>query len=340
MPDHICENCERVFKQKGHLATHQKRKNPCKKNDTIEKIVERKVNEALKEIGVLDTDESNDVMKPVIKWVGGKTQILDKVLAKFPRNIQNYHEPFTGGGSVLLGLLSSIQAGVISVSGNIYASDLNENLIGLYKNIQTNPVELIEQLKKLSINTEEYYYSIRSSFNQQTDRMSIETSAMFIYLNKTCFRGIYREGPNGFNVPFGHYKNPKIVDEEHILAVSDLIKPVVFTHGSFDQTLEKVESGDFVYLDPPYAPETNTSFVSYNSGGFGLETHQELFRLCNTLNDNGVSFLMSNADVSLVKNVFPSPTYITDIISCRRAINSKNPESRTNEVLISTHLAS
>ncbi len=289
--------------------------------------------------------------KPFLKWVGGKTQILDEVLDLFPTTIQNYHEPFLGGGSVLLGMLSRN----IKVTGTIYASDLNSNLIGLYKNIQLCPDTLISEVKKLQTvfesitgvevnrkpttieeartSKESYYYWIRTRFNSFTkeDRTKPEGSAMMLFLNKTCFRGVYREGPHGFNVPYGNYKNPTILEEDHIRQVSDLIKDVVFTCCSFTDSLKKVKKGDFVYLDPPYAPETKTSFVSYTSDGFGLEQHNQLF---NTIKELDTKFLMSNADVTLVKEAFPSPDYKTKSIVCRRAIHSKNPESKTLEVLI------
>jgi DNA adenine methylase len=293
-------------------------------------------------------------MKPFLKWVGGKTQIIHDVMELFPKKMHNYHEPFLGGGSVLLALLSS----EIRVSGTIYASDLNLNLIGLYQNIQSNPEEFIREIKKIiaeyeqcsgsevnrkpanreeATSQESYYYWIRTQFNAFSieERTSVIASAMLLFMNKTCFRGIYREGPNGFNVPFGNYKNPSILDEAHIRQVSTLIRNVVFIHCSYVDALSRLTRNDFVYLDPPYAPENETSFVSYTSHGFGLDDHTRLFKECREMKEKKVKMLMSNADVQLVKDAFPS--FRTRTISCRRAIHSKKPETRTNEVLITNY---
>ena len=293
-----------------------------------------------------------------MKWVGGKTQIINDVITLFPQKMNNYHEPFLGGGSVLLALLTYRANGDIKIHGTIYASDLNSNIIGLYKNIQSNHESLIKEVNKISVefskcngtivnrkattikeamtSPESYYFWIRQKFNALSteERTSVSASAMLLFMNKTCFRGIYREGPNGFNVPFGNYKKPSILDEDHIRRVSELIKDVVFTSCSFSDALTKIEKDDFVYLDPPYAPENDTSFVSYTADGFGIENHKSLFKECNDMKAKNVNMLMSNADVALVKDAFPSPKYKTKIISCRRAINSKNPDARTNEVLI------
>jgi DNA adenine methylase len=316
MVSYVCERCERVFQQKSHFEAHQKRKTQCKKDTQIEKL------EAITGI------KTSPNVKPFLKWVGGKTQIIDDVISLFPREMNNYHEPFLGGGSVLLALLTQSKNGIIRLNGNIYASDLNENLISLYKHIQASPDEFIAEMKLLTEQpmTEEYYYTIRSRFNE-TPKSTLPASAMFLYLNKTCFRGLYREGPRGFNVPYGHYKNCSILDEGHIKVVSELIKDVVFTHRSFTQSLSDIQNTDFIYLDPPYAPVNVTSFVGYNADGFGK--HEELFELCKNTN---AKFLMSNADVPLVRETFKD--YEIKTISCRRSINSKNPESRANEVLI------
>ena len=302
------------------------------------------------------------IPKPILKWVGGKTQIIDKLIVDFPIEINNYREAFLGGGSVLLAFLSYVKSGIIKINGNIYAYDLNEPLIYIYKNIQTQHNKLYDILKNIitdfkecgngeinrtpenieeaKIAKENYYYWIRSEYNKLSiiDKKSILGSSMLIFLNKTCFRGIFRVGPNGFNVPYGHYSNPEIINKEHLDDIHNLIQNVIFECCDFDTslTLSNIVQGDFTYLDPPYAPETNTSFVGYTEKGFDIENHKKLFNLIHNLTDAKHKIMLSNADVSLVRENFKEK-YSTSTILCKRSINSKNPESKAKEVIIKNY---
>jgi len=303
------------------------------------------------------------MVKPIIKWVGGKTQILDKVLSRFPNEINNYHEIFLGGGSVLFGLLEHKKNNKIKIQGNIHAYDINETIINMYKNIQSCHNEVYEVISKMikeydnitelngnrtpnnyeqAISSKEsYYYWIRSYYNKltQDQKNTPAGSAIIIFLNKTGFRGLYRVSSNGYNVPFGNYKNPEILNYEHLKEVSDLIQDVNFICCDFNQSIltennVNLKENDFVYLDPPYAPESDTSFVGYTKDGFTLEQHIKLFSICNSLKDKNIKFVLSNANVKLVTDNF-SNEFNIETISCKRSINSKNPESKTLEVLIS-----
>lgn len=302
-----------------------------------------------------------NIPKPILKWVGGKTQILDKLIDEFPININNYHEIFLGGGSVLLALLSYVKNNIIKINGRIYAYDLNEPLIYMYKNIQSYHNELYSQIQKLieefnscgngNINREpknltgameakeNYYYWTRSQYNKLSadEKKSILGSAMFIFLNKNCFRGVFRVGPKGFNVPYGHYNNPEIVNKQHIQEIHDLIQNVDFICCDFMTSLSKIEQNDYVYLDPPYAPETATSFVAYTENGFNMHNHIKLFNLIHELTENNIRIMLSNADVSLVRDNFTDDKYNITSILCKRAINSKNPDAKAKEVLIKNY---
>ncbi len=293
-------------------------------------------------------------IKPIIKWVGGKTQIIDKIMEKFPTEINNYHELFLGGGSVLIALL--LQSNKIKINGTINAYDINKTLIYMYINIRDRPLELYSYIKKLKYHfnkfmidnggtrkpkhineitsKESFYYWSRYKFNKLRDKTSIKGSALFIFLNKTCFRGLCREGPNGFNVPFGNNKNPEIINKQHLIKLSELIKNVNFYHMDFEESFTKIVTNDFIYLDPPYAPINSSSFVNYTSDGFDLDKHKKLFELTKNIVKNNVKFLMSNADTEFIKSEFNNYKIIT--ILCKRNINSKNPESKVNEVLITS----
>jgi len=294
------------------------------------------------------------LQKPFLKWVGGKTQIMKNVIDKIPKEMNNYHEPFLGGGSVLLAVLSLQKQNEIAISGRICAYDINGSLINVYKNVQSNKDELfsyiskyieeydsivnikgdnkVSTIEKAKTSKESYYYWVRSKFNS-IDNNTVECSAIFMFLNKTCFRGMYREGPNGFNIPFGHYKKtPTIVTREELDSVSDLIQNVEFIQSDFNNSINNAETGDYVYLDPPYAPENDKSFVGYTKDGFGLEAHKSLFNAITILDQKNIRFAMSNANVKLVMDHFKD--YKHEDIVARRAINSKNPGSTAKEVII------
>ena len=296
--------------------------------------------------------DKKHIQKPFIKWVGGKTQILDNIMNKIPLEIQNYHEVFLGGGSILLALLSLQKENKIIIKNKVYAYDINIALIYVYKNIQSNKERLYEFIqsyvkeydeiqgtiinrKPINIceaktSKESYYYWLRNQYNNM-DKTSIECSSLFMFINKNCFRGMYREGPNGFNVPYGHYKKTSnIISKSDLDNISELIKDVEFIHSDFSNSMKNIKDGDFAYFDPPYAPENDKSFVNYVSDGFNIEMHNKLFYQIKNMEN--VKFVLSNAKVSLVLNEFDG--YNIEDIVARRAINSKNPESVTTEVII------
>lgn len=304
------------------------------------------------------SEQEKKYIKPLIKWVGGKTQMIDTLYNYFPKSVHNFHDVFLGGGSVLLMVLQEIQDHNIEIQGQVYAYDYNETLIHMFKNVQKNPEKLYNEiitlkniydscdgdiinrkpnnLKEAKESKENYYYWIRSKYNvmKQTEKNTIIGSATFIFLNKTCFRGLYREGPNGFNVPFGHYKNPSIIDKQHLMQVHNLIQHVEFKCCDFEETFKQIESNDFAYLDPPYAPLDSTTFVKYVKSGFTKEKHETLFKLCNLMNDSDKKYLLNNHNVELVRKNFVTPSLKKVIIESKRRVNSKNPESVINELMI------
>jgi DNA adenine methylase len=367
MVKYSCERCGKGFSLKSHYDSHNRRKTPCENNaDKIKALVDKAVEEKLKglnnKILIVENEEVNvntnikmnehKLQKPFLKWVGGKTQIINDIISKIPKQMNNYHELFLGGGSVLLAVLSLQKQNKILIKNKIYAYDINSVLINVYKNIQSNKEELYKifnlyikeydsikgsiinrkptSIEEAKTSKESYYYWIRNKYNNM-DKNTIECSALFMFINKTCFRGMYREGPNGYNVPYGHYKKtPTIISETYLNYISDLIKNVEFKHSSFTDSIKNVKEGDFVYLDPPYAPENSKSFVGYVADGFNLETHKLLFDEIKKLEN--IKFVMSNAKVDLVSDNFKE--YNCHEIIARRAINSKKPGSTTSEVII------
>jgi len=306
---------------------------------------------------------------PFIKWVGGKSQIMESVFNEFPKIMLNYYEPFIGGGSVLFNLLNKLEKTEILVN-NIYISDINKDLIDLYLSVKNNYKQLIKYLQKFKNNYEKanvinkekvtrkkivikktlkanikegrehVYYFYRSIFNKLKMNKSnkiVKKSALFIFLNKTCFRGVYRENTSGiFNVPYGNNINVSMFDENNLKRISELLNKydVQFSVQNFYDLKETIKytNNTFVYLDPPYYPENETSFTSYTSNDFGKEQHDKLIEFCKYIDYKKSKFLLSNSNTSYIKDNLKK--YKINIVDCKRQINSKNPGATTKEVLI------
>lgn len=266
-------------------------------------------------------------LKPFIKWAGGKRQILDQIVPHFPTEFDHYFEPFLGGGAVLLHL----QPAKASVS------DVNAEIINAFQMIKDKPQALIKKIKSMK-NNETNFYKIRKQ--KPSKLSSLARAARFIYLNKTCFNGLYRENSKGeFNVPFGHMKNATILDPVNALALSKYLNQndIKFTCADYRQILLQAKAGDFVYFDSPYYPLTKTSFTKYFKTDFSQKDHQDLAEVFKTLTDRGVKVLMSNSNTKFIKNLYKGFTIIE--VEARRSINSqgKGRKKAKIEVLIKNY---
>lgn len=263
---------------------------------------------------------SNKV-KPFIKWAGGKRRIVDTLLANVPKDFNVYYEHFVGGGALFFALNPT--AAVLS--------DINSDLITTYKVIQKNPHLLIDKLKEHgNKHSEDYYYATRK--NQIADD-DIELAARFIYLNKTCYNGLYRVNNKGeFNVPFGKYKNPSIINEDIILSCSNNLQNVELFNSNFASLNQQPSQNDFVYLDPPYHPIKDNSFTKYAKDDFKKEDQLTLFNYCKELDSKGVKFMASNSDTSFINDLYKGFD-IQKIIVTHMMNRSKN----IGEVLIKNY---
>lgn len=267
--------------------------------------------------------------KPFLKWVGGKRQLLVEIKNNMPAKFNNYFEPFVGGGALFFDL--ELESAIIN--------DYNYELINTYLNVKENPSDLILSLRKHR-NESEYYYQIRDlDKNNNIDNISsLERASRFIYLNKTCFNGLYRVNKKGeFNAAFGKCKNPNICDEETILAASATLKKTKILCGDFQNIKTLIKKEDFVYLDPPYEPISNTSnFVSYTESGFDFEMQIKVKELCDYIHSIGAYFLVSNSDSNNIRELFKS--YTIETVQATRSINSDSTNRGfVNELLIKNY---
>jgi len=272
--------------------------------------------------------------KPFIKWVGGKRGLLPQLIKKFPQEFNNYHEPFLGGGAVFFELYS---LGKLE-NKNIFLSDINAELINTYNVVKKSPLDLIVKLEEyVAKHSHEFYYDIRGLDREKSfkELSEIERATRFIYLNKTCFNGLYRVNKKGyFNTPIGSYKNPNIADKETILHASKALENVTIYHQPFQAILENVNENDFVYFDPPYYPLTSSAnFTSYDANSFLEEEQFALYSLFEKLDDKKVKVAHSNSDTEFINNLYKH--YDINTVSANRFINSKSSgRGKINEVLI------
>ena len=293
-------------------------------------------------------------VRPFVKWAGGKSKLIPQMEQYYPKELKEnkidvYVEPFVGGGAILIDILKKYNI------KKAYAFDINENLINCYNIIKDKVDSLVLNLKKLEKeylklddeNRKEYYYDIRKKYNSiniENEKEAIEKTTYFIFLNKTCFNGLYRENRRGqFNVPIGKYKNPTICDEENLIELSKLIKNVIFIRGDYRESYKYIVENTFIYFDPPYRPINKTSsFTSYSKEDFNDENQKELGEYFRKINDNNsnVKLMLSNSNP---KNNNEEDDFFEQIykgfkiyeIKANRMINSnKEKRGKISELLI------
>lgn len=254
---------------------------------------------------------------PVLKWVGGKRQLLPEIERLLPPFFSTYYEPFVGGGAVLFYLQPD----------KAVVNDINAELINVYQVIRSNCAELLKDLKKHS-NEAEYFYALRAK-DRDRDKYgqlsAVQRASRILYLNKTCYNGLFRVNRKGqFNVPFGRYKNPNIVNEERLRAVHRYFNraSVTFKCGDFAAAVQGSKAGDFVYFDPPYDPlSASANFTAYDRGGFDRKQQLRLKELCDQLSQRGVKFILSNSATDFILDLYRD--YEINIVQARRAVNTR-----------------
>lgn len=266
--------------------------------------------------------------QPFLKWAGGKRQLLPEIRKYVPKQYETYYEPFVGAGAVLFDLQPK----------KAVINDINVELVNTYHVIREHVDELVETLSKHK-NDKDYYYRIRNldrtaEFHQLS---MIERSARMIYLNKTCFNGLYRVNRQGqFNVPYGKYKNPNIVNEEVLRAVHHYLtnNDITILNVDFVQAVETAKAGDFIYFDPPYDPVSETaSFTSYSLGGFDRDDQLRLRDLFIELHERGCYVLLSNSATEFIQDIYAD--FHVELVSASRAINSvASKRGKIAEVLV------
>ena len=269
-----------------------------------------------------------------VKWAGGKQQLIEQFKPLFPKKFNNYFEPFVGSGAVAFYLLQKYKP------KKVLLSDTNTELINAYNIIKTDVNRLIIELKQHKeyhlADKPNYYYEIRSV--SPNDLPDLEKAARFIYLNKTCFNGLYRvNSKGGFNVPIGSYKNPDIIQEEKLKVVSKLLKKVKVKVLNFEKVVSLAKKGDFIYFDPPYYPlKKGKSFTSYQKNSFLEKEQEKLAEVFKKLDKKGCLCMGSNSDTKFIKDLYHD--FNIQLVKSRRLINSNaKGRGKINEVVITNY---
>jgi DNA adenine methylase len=270
-------------------------------------------------------------MKPFIKWAGGKGQLLVAIQTRLPRKYINYYEPFIGSGALLFELKPN----------KAIINDINKELIHTYTIIRDQLDQLISKLNEIDFNHQyphkEYYYTMRNLYNSKIldQTYDVDMAALFIYLNKHCFNGLYRVNSNGlFNVPFNQNLKGNSFNEDNLIQVSEFLKNVKILNSDFEEAVKDAKKGDFVFFDSPYAPLKDDSFESYTREGFSYEEHIRLANLFKKLSDQGVYCMLTNHNTSLIRELYKD--YIIDVVPVKRFINS-DAKNRVGEEVIVTN---
>ena len=266
--------------------------------------------------------EEREPAAPFLKWVGGKTSLLLELRKHVPSRLRGYHEPFVGGGALFFALAPR----------RATLSDQNGELIHCYAQVRDDVYGVLDALAR-HVYERAHFEAVRALDPLRLS--AAQRAARFIYLNKTCFNGLWRVNRAGrFNVPIGRYKNPRFHDPATLLAASRALRGVTLLHAPFEESLAEAAPGDFVYLDPPYDPISPTaSFASYTAGGFGWEDQRRLAHACVVLNRRGVRFLLSNSATPRVRELYAG--FEQRIVRAPRFVNSKaSARGAVDELLV------
>lgn len=272
----------------------------------------------------------NNGIPTFVKWAGGKKQLLAQFKPYFPKRINRYFDPFVGGGAIAFYIIKHYKP------KEIFISDINEELINAYEVIRDEPEKLIKLLKKYKKNhNKEYYYKIRALSPKTLSK--IERAGRFIYLNKTCFNGLYRvNSKDGFNVPIGSSKNPLICPEHDLREISKLLKNARIEVRQFYEIEKDVRKGDFVYFDPPYYPLKKGGFTTYAKDNFLEKEQVRLKELFEKLDKKGAKVMLSNSDTDFIKNLYRK--YKIEVVRANRMINcDATKRGKINEVVVTNY---